>query len=328
MSEPDDHDFDELPTRPDRQQPLGEAAEREFDTEAPTDAGAEQPATAEDLAAVMSALAGTAPAEPAPLVAGDRLASILESLIYAADKPLGLPQLKDLTGERDSDVLRAALSALMDSYAERGLQLLEVAGGWQFRTAPENAAWVQKLLAVRPVRLTRAQLETLAIVAYRQPITRPEIDEIRGVDSAAVIRLLLDRGLIRILGKKEEPGRPLLYGTSKEFLEFFNLKDLRDLPTLREFHELSEEHRAQVDELADEPAAVAPAAPDARPTAVDLPAVDPSEEEALLGDLVAAEHAADSASAPFKKKEFTAENAENPEKAEAESKAEEKKPTQ
>src|SRR5262249_49636033 len=273
MSEPDDHDFDELPTRPDRQQPLGEAAERESDPEAPTDAGAEQPATAEDLAAVMSALAGTGPAEPAPLVAGDRLASILESLIYAADKPLGLPQLKDLTGERDSDVLRAALSALMDSYAERGLQLLEVAGGGGGPTAPAKDPRGPELLsgraarlAVRPVRLTRAQLETLAIVAYRQPITRPEIDEIRGVDSAAVIRLLLDRGLIRILGKKEEPGRPLLYGTSKEFLEFFNLKDLRDLPTLREFHELSEEHRAQVDELADEAAAAAPAAHDAGPT--------------------------------------------------------------
>ncbi|HEX9103764.1 MAG TPA: SMC-Scp complex subunit ScpB, partial [Polyangia bacterium] len=125
-------------------------------------------------------------------------------------------------------------------------QLHQVAGGYQFRTNPENAQWVQKLLASKPVRLTRAQIETLAICAYRQPVTRPEIDEIRGVDSGGTLKTLLDRSLIRIVGKKEEPGRPILYGTTKEFLEFFNLRDLKDLPTLREFHELSEEHQAQV----------------------------------------------------------------------------------
>ena len=93
------------------------------------------------------------------------------------------------------------------------------------------------------------RLETLAIVDYRQPITRPEIDEIRGVDSGAVLKLLMERDLLRILGKKEEPGRPMLYGTSKHFLEFFNLKDLRDMPTLREFHELSQESAAKVEAL-------------------------------------------------------------------------------
>ena len=123
--------------------------------------------------------------------------------------------------------------------------LHEVAGGYQFRTHPSTREWVQQLIAGRPVRLSRAQLETLAIVAYRQPITRPEIDEIRGVDSGSTLKVLLDRELIRILGKKEEPGRPLLYGTTKEFLEFFNLSDLRELPTLREFHELTEESAAR-----------------------------------------------------------------------------------
>jgi segregation and condensation protein B len=103
-------------------------------------------------------------------------------------------------------------------------------------------------VAGRPVRLTRAQLETLAIVAYRQPITKPEIDEIRGVDAGGTLHLLLDRQLVRVLGKKEEPGRPLLYGTTKDFLEFFNLSDLRDLPTLREYHELSEDSRRLVEE--------------------------------------------------------------------------------
>jgi segregation and condensation protein B len=96
---------------------------------------------------------------------------------------------------------------------------------------------------VKPQRLTRAALETLAIVAYRQPVTRPEIEEIRGVDCGAVVKALLERRLVKILGKKEEPGRPILYGTTREFLEFFSLKDLASLPTLREFHELSEEHR-------------------------------------------------------------------------------------
>jgi segregation and condensation protein B len=121
-----------------------------------------------------------------------------------------------------------------------------MSGGYLFRTHHAYSTWVQQLIQGRPVRLSRAQLETLSIVAYRQPITRPEIDQIRGVDSGATLKLLLDRHLIRILGKKEEPGRPMLYGTTKEFLDFFSLKDLRELPTLREYSELSEESRQVV----------------------------------------------------------------------------------
>ena len=121
--------------------------------------------------------------------------------------------------------------------------LHEVAGGWQLRTSPDNADFARRFLRVKPQRLTRAALETLAIIAYRQPVTRPEIEDIRGVDCGAVVKALLERRLIKILGKKEEPGRPILYGTTREFLEFFALKDLASLPTLREFHELSEEHR-------------------------------------------------------------------------------------
>jgi len=177
---------------------------------------------------------------------GSTLESIVESLLFAADKPLAVKQIADLLGERELDGVRLAVESVTARFAERGIQLHAVAGGHQFRTAPQNAAWVQKLLASKPVRLTRAQLETLAIVSYRQPITRPEIDDIRGVDTGGALKTLLDRALIRILGKKEEPGRPLLYGTTKEFLTFFNLSDLKDLPTLREFHELSEEHQAQV----------------------------------------------------------------------------------
>jgi segregation and condensation protein B len=178
--------------------------------------------------------------------APERLKSIVESLLFASDKPLVMRRLQELTNEREAEKIQAAIEWLRADYADRGVVLHEVAGGFQFRTSPLNAFWVQQLLAGRPVRLTRAQLETLAIVAYRQPITRPEIDEIRGVDSAGPLKILLDRHLVRVLGKKEEPGRPLLYGSTKEFLEFFNLKDLKDLPTLREFAELSEESMAKV----------------------------------------------------------------------------------
>jgi segregation and condensation protein B len=181
-----------------------------------------------------------------PLPDTSRLVGIVEALLFAADKPLALQALAQLIGEPDVGKVRAAVAEIEVHYGDRGIQLHAVAGGYQFRTHPSHATWVQKMLAQKPVRLTRAQLETLAIVSYRQPITRPEIDQIRGVDSGGTLKTLMDRLLIRILGKKEEPGRPILYGTTKEFLEFFNLSDLKDLPTLREFHELTEEHQAQV----------------------------------------------------------------------------------
>jgi segregation and condensation protein B len=154
-----------------------------------------------------------------------------------------------MSGAASAEQMRTVLEELEAHYRHRGLNLHLVAGGYQFRTHPENAQFVQKLIAGKPVRLSRAQLETLAIVAYRQPITRPEIDEIRGVESASTVRVLLERDLVRVLGKKEEPGRPLLYGTTREFLQFFNLNDLRDLPTLREYHELSDDSLREVERL-------------------------------------------------------------------------------
>ncbi len=187
--------------------------------------------------------------EPVRGISPERLKRIVESLLFASDRPLALVQLRHLTGERNLGAIQAALDSLVEDYRERGVVLGELAGGYLFRTHPTSAEYVQRLIAGRPVRLSRAQLETLAIIAYRQPVTRPEIDEIRGVDCGGTLKLLLDRSLIRVLGKKEEPGRPLLYGTSKEFLEFFNLKELRDLPTLREFHELTEESMRVVEKL-------------------------------------------------------------------------------
>ena len=199
--------------------------------------------------------------EPEPDIALDKLAlrspelsaggvgTILEGLLFVAALPLPLDQVEKVTGIAP-EVADAQFRALQQRYAQAGsgLVLHEVAGGWQLRTAPECSEYVRRLLQIKPQRLTRAALETLAIIAYRQPVTRPEIEDIRSVDSGAVVKALLERKLIKILGKKEEPGHPLLYGTSKEFLEFFNLKNLASLPTLREFQELSEESRQIVEE--------------------------------------------------------------------------------
>ncbi len=178
----------------------------------------------------------------------DRVRTVVETLLFLAERPLTVEEIRQASGV-DGERIVKALDQLGGHYREGpcGIVLHEVAGGWQLRSSPDNAGFARRFLKVKPQRLTRAALETLAIIAYRQPVTRPEVEEIRGVDCGAVVKALLDRKLIKILGKKEEPGRPILYGTSREFLEFFALKDLASLPTLREFHELTEEHREIVE---------------------------------------------------------------------------------
>jgi segregation and condensation protein B len=173
-----------------------------------------------------------------------RLVSIVESLLFASTKPLRVKQLRKILQEPSTRQIQLALKHLIGHNEERGIILAQVAGGFVLQTSPKNATWVQTLLQAKPVRLSRPQLETLAVIAYRQPVTRPEIDHIRGVDSGAVLKVLLERELIQIVGKKDEPGRPMLFGTTVGFLEFFNLMSLRDLPDLREFRELSEETKA------------------------------------------------------------------------------------
>jgi len=168
------------------------------------------------------------------------LRGLLEALVFASDRPVKAIELARLASAPVKQV-RELMQELKTGYDNRGIVLEEIAGGWIFRTNVEFAPFVRELTSERPVRLTRAQVETLAIVAYRQPVTRPEVDDIRGVDSGATLKLLLERDLLRILGKKDEPGRPILYGTTTQFLEFFGLKSLKDLPTLREFTELSDE---------------------------------------------------------------------------------------
>jgi segregation and condensation protein B len=178
----------------------------------------------------------------------EKVKRVLQSLLLVADKPASIDALYQSTGIAKKS-LQEALErmALELRETESGIALEEVSGGWQFRTDVESAEYVRRFLQVKPQRLTRAAVETLAIIAYRQPVTRPEIEEIRSVDSAAVLKALLDRRLVKILGKKEEVGRPILYGTTKEFLEFFALKDLASLPTLREFQELTKEHQEIVE---------------------------------------------------------------------------------
>jgi segregation and condensation protein B len=188
------------------------------------------------------AIEGEGEIEQARELTRAHLVGLIEALVFASDKPMKALEVARLASAPVKQV-RELLAEMKETYAGRGFVLDEVAGGWMFRTNVQFAPFVREVTSGRPVRLSRAQVETLAIVAYRQPVTRPEIDDIRGVDSGATLKLLLERDLVRILGKKDEPGRPLLYGTTTLFLEFFGLKSLKDLPTLREFTELSDESR-------------------------------------------------------------------------------------
>ena len=196
--------------------------------------------------------------EAARFATPERAVQVLEAMFFAAEKPLDLRALEETT-QFPREVLQAALTELQATYApgSGGVALVDLGGRWQLRTEPQVGAYVRRMLQVKPLRLTRAALETLSIIAYRQPITRPEMEDLRGVDCGAVTKALLERKLIRILGKKDEPGRPLLFGTTKEFLELFNLRDLTQLPTLREFQELSEESRKIVEDESKPPPAVA-----------------------------------------------------------------------
>ncbi len=171
----------------------------------------------------------------------DDIRSILESLLFVADDPLTVQRMGEVLEGVDKETIRSVLDELSSELEvnHRGIRLVEVAGGFQLRTAKANADWVKKLLGGRPAKMGRATLETLAIIAYRQPITRGEIEAIRGVDVDGVIATLLERNLIRAVARKDVPGRPFLYATTAEFLQLFNLKDLAQLPTLKEMEEIT-----------------------------------------------------------------------------------------
>jgi len=167
---------------------------------------------------------------------------VLEAALLAAGRPLSLERLGELFGRRgapDRDMLRAALSALADDYADRGIEIKEVASGYRIQVRNRMNDWLQPLWEERAPRYSRALLETLALVAYRQPITRGEIEEVRGVAvTTNIVRTLLERNWVRVVGHRDVPGRPAMFGTTREFLDYFGLKKLDDLPPLSEIGDL------------------------------------------------------------------------------------------
>ena len=171
-----------------------------------------------------------------------RLKNIVEAALMAAGRPLGVEQLQALFEDHERPeraAVKAALEALAADYSSRGITLVEVASGWRVQVRQELADWLSRLWQERPPRYSRALLETLVLIAYRQPITRGEIEDIRGVSvSSNIVRTLMERGWVRIVGHRDVPGRPEMLATSREFLDYFGLKSLDELPTLAEIRDL------------------------------------------------------------------------------------------
>lgn len=170
------------------------------------------------------------------------LPAILEALLFVSAEPVTLDRLATTIGSPKTEI-RQALERLQQELEkqERGVQIVEVAGGLQMVARSDYAPWIKRLGKTKPApKLSRSGLETLAIIAYKQPIVRAEIEQIRGVETSGVLRTLLERKLVRIVGRKDVPGRPIMYGTTKYFLQHFGLRDLSELPPLREFKELGE----------------------------------------------------------------------------------------
>jgi segregation and condensation protein B len=165
---------------------------------------------------------------------------IIEALCFASDRPLNASEIRAWLPDESTSSITQALKDLQTEYndLERSFALKEVAKGFQFRTRSEYSSYVLRMLKMSPTRLSRAALETLAIIAYKQPILRQEIERLRGVDVGGILKTLLEKELIRIMGRKNLPGRPLIYGTTKKFLAVFDLKDLESLPKLKEIKDL------------------------------------------------------------------------------------------
>ncbi len=173
----------------------------------------------------------------------DKLKPILEALFAAADRPLSVNQIADLfSGDIDQpgkDDIRKAIDEIGGQFQDSGLELKQVASGFRFQVKPAYESWVSRLWDQKPPHYSRAMLETLALIAYRQPITRGEIEDIRGVSvSTNMIKTLLEREWVKPLGHKDVPGRPTLYGTTRSFLDYFNIKSLSELPALSEISDL------------------------------------------------------------------------------------------
>lgn len=162
--------------------------------------------------------------------------NIIENLLFAASNPLSANDIYEAMEKKaDKKLINAALAKLMEDYSQRALQMVEVAGGYQLCTRPQYGGWVRSLLkAAKKQKLSRQAIDTLAIVAYRQPITKVEVEALRGVDAGGALKTLLQKRLIKIVGRKRAPGRPIIYGSTKEFLEYFGIKDLSEMPSVSE----------------------------------------------------------------------------------------------
>jgi segregation and condensation protein B len=173
---------------------------------------------------------------------------IIEALLFASDRPLNVREINACLPDETASKITQALNELQTEYDDlkRSFVLREVAQGFQLRTRSEYAPYVLRMLKTSPTRLSRAALETLAIIAYKQPILRQEIERLRGVDVGGILRTLLEKDLARIMGRKNLPGRPLIYGTTKKFLAVFDLKDLGSLPKLKEIREFGSDEEEAV----------------------------------------------------------------------------------
>jgi segregation and condensation protein B len=173
----------------------------------------------------------------------EKIKAVIEALIFASDTPLAPEKFRSVFPEVEKTEIKEIIDQLVTEYNERqgGIVLQEVAGGFQFRTSPEFGPWVKKLKSAKSHSLSPQALETLAIIAYKQPIVKSEIEDIRGVDVGGPLKGLLEKKLIRIVGRKDVPGKPIIYGTTRKFLEVFNLKDITDLPNIRELKELNQQ---------------------------------------------------------------------------------------
>lgn len=172
---------------------------------------------------------------------------IVEAMLYAAEKPLSAREIHSIIPDAKLPDIKSALKVLQYEYEAMGrsFTLKEVANGYQFRSRSEYGSYIMKMLQRSPNRLSKASMETLAIIAYKQPILRQEVERLRGVDVGGILRALLEKDLIRVMGRKNLPGKPLIYGTTKKFLEVFDLKDLESLPKLKEFKALGGQDETQ-----------------------------------------------------------------------------------
>ena len=168
--------------------------------------------------------------------------AIIEAIIFASESPLTIDKIREVLNEIDRSEIVSLVQELINEYKDRrgGFLLQEVAGGLHFRTRSDLSLWINKLMKVKQSMLTNAAMETLAVVAYKQPVVKSEIDRIRGVDVGSSLKGLLEKKLVRIMGRKDVPGKPIMYGTTKKFLEIFSLKDLSELPTLKELTDLQD----------------------------------------------------------------------------------------